>query len=261
MGAAGGAAIGYGTGYGVGKGALIGTGVGAAAGAIYDIYNMNLKADLVVLSACQTALGKDIKGEGLVGLTRAFMYAGATRVVASLWKTDDRGTAALDKGVIAPSTTYEDRGCATIGGRTLCNAGFRSYGQTTVTQILARSQNAGAVFVASKLGAADLNAYVHAFGFGERTGVDLAAETGGIVRPLAEWYPVEKRGLALGIQHAAYPWGTGLGAIATGAILAAFGPENWRYVFLIIPLAMIPIWIGYWLFSTRARYEKETKGK
>lgn len=76
------------------------------------------------------------------------------------------------------------------------------------------------------------------------------------VTSLAEWYPVEKRGLALGIQHAAYPWGTGLGAIATGAILAAFGPEDWRYVFLIIPLAMIPIWLGYWRFSTRKRYER-----
>ena len=62
---------------------------------LYDIYNLNLKADLVVLSACQTALGKDIKGEGLVGLTRAFMYAGASRVVASLWQTEDRATAAL----------------------------------------------------------------------------------------------------------------------------------------------------------------------
>lgn len=62
---------------------------------LYDIYNMNLKADLVVLSACQTALGRDIKGEGLIGLTRAFMYGGATRVVASLWQTDDRGTAVL----------------------------------------------------------------------------------------------------------------------------------------------------------------------
>ena len=64
---------------------------------LYDIYNMNLAADLVVLSACQTALGKDIKGEGLVGLTRAFMYAGATRVVASLWQTEDRATAVLMK--------------------------------------------------------------------------------------------------------------------------------------------------------------------
>jgi len=62
---------------------------------LYDIYNMNLRADLVVLSACQTALGRDIKGEGLIGLTRAFMYGGATRVVASLWQTDDRGTAVL----------------------------------------------------------------------------------------------------------------------------------------------------------------------
>jgi CHAT domain-containing protein/tetratricopeptide (TPR) repeat protein len=62
---------------------------------LYDIYNMNLSAELVVLSACQTALGKDIKGEGLVGMTRAFMYAGASRIVASLWRTEDRATAVL----------------------------------------------------------------------------------------------------------------------------------------------------------------------
>jgi CHAT domain-containing protein len=62
---------------------------------LYEIYNLHLKSDLVVLSACQTALGKDIKGEGLVGLTRAFMYAGASRVVASLWQTEDRSTATL----------------------------------------------------------------------------------------------------------------------------------------------------------------------
>ncbi len=60
---------------------------------LYDIYNLKLDADLVVLSACQTALGKDVKGEGLVGLTRAFMYAGAPRVVASYWRIDDRATA------------------------------------------------------------------------------------------------------------------------------------------------------------------------
>jgi CHAT domain-containing protein len=60
-----------------------------------DIYNLNLSADLVVLSACDTALGKDIKGEGLVGLTRGFMSAGSSSVVASLWKVDDRATAVL----------------------------------------------------------------------------------------------------------------------------------------------------------------------
>jgi CHAT domain-containing protein len=63
-----------------------------------EIYNLNLPADLVVLSACQTALGKEIKGEGLlVGLTRGFMYAGAPRVVASLWSVQDNATAELMK--------------------------------------------------------------------------------------------------------------------------------------------------------------------
>jgi CHAT domain-containing protein/Tfp pilus assembly protein PilF len=60
-----------------------------------EVYNLTLPADLVVLSACETALGKQITGEGLVGLTRGFMYAGATRVVASLWKVNDEATAEL----------------------------------------------------------------------------------------------------------------------------------------------------------------------
>lgn len=64
---------------------------------LYDIYNLKLNADLVVLSACQTALGKEIQGEGLVGLTRGFMYAGAPRVVASYWRIDDRATADIMK--------------------------------------------------------------------------------------------------------------------------------------------------------------------
>jgi len=62
---------------------------------LQDIYNMNLPAELVVLSACETALGKEIQGEGLLGLTRGFMYAGATRVVASLWNVDDVSTKEL----------------------------------------------------------------------------------------------------------------------------------------------------------------------
>ena len=58
-----------------------------------EIYNLNLSADLVVLSACQTALGKETRGEGLIGLTRGFMYAGVPRVVATLWRINDRATA------------------------------------------------------------------------------------------------------------------------------------------------------------------------
>jgi CHAT domain-containing protein/predicted negative regulator of RcsB-dependent stress response len=62
---------------------------------LHDIYNLNLPAELVVLSACNTALGKSIKGEGLVGIVRGFMYAGAKRVVASHWKVDDEATGEL----------------------------------------------------------------------------------------------------------------------------------------------------------------------
>jgi CHAT domain-containing protein len=64
---------------------------------MHEIYNLRLPVDLVVLSACNTGLGKEVKGEGLIGLTRGFMYAGARGVVASLWKVDDDATAELMK--------------------------------------------------------------------------------------------------------------------------------------------------------------------
>ncbi len=62
---------------------------------LHDIYNLELDADLVVLSGCRTALGKEVRGEGLIGLTRGFQYAGAPRVLASLWPVEDNATAAL----------------------------------------------------------------------------------------------------------------------------------------------------------------------
>ncbi|HSL84993.1 MAG TPA: CHAT domain-containing protein, partial [Thermoanaerobaculia bacterium] len=61
-----------------------------------DIYGLDLDGtDMVVLSACETALGREVRGEGLIGLTRGFLYAGADRVVASLWRVQDRSTARL----------------------------------------------------------------------------------------------------------------------------------------------------------------------
>lgn len=61
----------------------------------YEISDLNLPVDMVVLSACRSALGKEIKGEGVIGLGRAFLHAGASRVVVSLWDVDDKVTAVL----------------------------------------------------------------------------------------------------------------------------------------------------------------------
>jgi len=83
---------------------------------LHDIYGLELAADLVTLSACETALGREIRGEGLVGLARGFMYAGAARVVASLWSVQDRATAEtmryfyqamLDRG-LAPAAALRE---------------------------------------------------------------------------------------------------------------------------------------------------------
>jgi CHAT domain-containing protein/tetratricopeptide (TPR) repeat protein len=60
-----------------------------------DIYNLDIDAGLVVLSACRTALGKVVYGEGLIGLTRGFLYGGARRVMATVWSAHDRATAQM----------------------------------------------------------------------------------------------------------------------------------------------------------------------
>jgi CHAT domain-containing protein len=60
-----------------------------------DVYGLKLSADLVVLSACETALGKNVRGEGIVGLTRGFMYAGSASVLSSLWEVNEFHTANL----------------------------------------------------------------------------------------------------------------------------------------------------------------------
>jgi CHAT domain-containing protein len=62
---------------------------------VHEIDDLKLDADLVVLSACQTALGKDVRGEGLVGLTQAFLVGGSSSVLVSLWEVDDRASAEL----------------------------------------------------------------------------------------------------------------------------------------------------------------------
>lgn len=69
----------------------------ASSGMLYvnDIYNLNLNADLVVLGACDTGLGSFYRGEGIIGFTRAFIYAGTSNLVVSMWPVNDQATAFL----------------------------------------------------------------------------------------------------------------------------------------------------------------------
>ncbi len=129
--------------------------------------------------------------------------------------------AAIDRHAVTPATTYDDRGCTVIGGRRLCNALGKSYGISTVTQILQHSANAGAVFVAEKLGAEQLRGYLEAFGFGRPSGVDVSGEAAGEVRPLAEWYPVDLGTIAFGQGLAVTPLqlAAAYAAIANGGTL------------------------------------------
>ena len=60
-----------------------------------DLFEQDYPAELIVLSACQTGIGKNVSGEGVVGLTRGLMYAGASRVALSLWNVSDEGTSVL----------------------------------------------------------------------------------------------------------------------------------------------------------------------
>ena len=60
-----------------------------------EIYNLSLNADLAVLSACQTGLGKYSEGEGVIGLSRALVYAGARNLVVSFWSVADESTSVL----------------------------------------------------------------------------------------------------------------------------------------------------------------------
>ena len=139
--------------------------------------------------------------------------------------------AGIDTGVVTPSTTYEDRGYADIGGRRLLNALGRAWGPTTMTQVLERSANAGAVFVGAKLGGQRLSDAIRAFGFGARTGVDLAGEASGLVRPLAEWYPVDVGTAAFGQGLTATPLqlAAAYAAIANGGVLVRpYVVASWR---------------------------------
>lgn len=94
--------------------------------------------------------------------------------------------AALDSGAVTPQTTYDDTGCVTRSGKRVCNWDFVARGVIPMQQIISQSLNVGATFLADTMGHPVQTKYMKAFGFDEKTGIDLPNEVVGDLSPLGD---------------------------------------------------------------------------
>jgi len=124
--------------------------------------------------------------------------------------------AGLDSGRIAPQTVYQDEGQIRIKGSTISNVDGRIYGQQTMTQVLEKSINTGAVFVQQKIGQDIFRDYVQRFNFDRPTGVDLIGEVGGNISNLFTGREINLATISFGQGITVTPLGliTAIGAIA-----------------------------------------------
>lgn len=130
---------------------------------------------------------------------------------------------AVDLGLVTPESTYNDTGFAQIGPSTIRNWDFSTNGITTVTQILQKSLNTGAVWMSGLIGPDAFYSYMRKFGIGEATHVGLAGEPNGLVRPNTDpnWTPVDLATNSFGQGIAATPLQviTAIASIANGGKL------------------------------------------
>lgn len=92
--------------------------------------------------------------------------------------------AGLDSGAITPSTTYTDPGARDVCGFKVTNFDGKSYGTKTMTEVLENSLNTGTMFAVDQMSSSVFNDYVHRFGFGETTGIELSSESSGDITPI-----------------------------------------------------------------------------
>ncbi|MBI2612760.1 penicillin-binding protein 2 [Candidatus Kaiserbacteria bacterium] len=104
----------------------------------------------------------------------------------------------IDVGVITPETTYEDRGCIEKSGKKICNYDGKARGVVDMQQVLNQSLNLGASFIEGRIGHNVFGEYIHAFGLGEKTGIDLPNEATGLVRSIDRGYDVDYASASFG---------------------------------------------------------------
>ncbi|MFH0905150.1 MAG: penicillin-binding protein 2, partial [bacterium] len=129
--------------------------------------------------------------------------------------------AALDQQKVTPSTTYTDIGEVQVNDRTIRNSDLTAHGQQTMTEVLEKSLNTGAVFVVQKLGKNLFNKYLDKFGFTKPTGIELDGETSAQIKNVRQWADVDLATMAFGQGIAVTPIQilTAFGAIANGGRL------------------------------------------
>lgn len=129
--------------------------------------------------------------------------------------------AALNEGVVAPATTYNDTGVATFGGATIKNFDGKAHGIQTMTQVLEKSLNTGIVWVEEKLGDFRFLDYIERFGFGAKSGIDFPGEIAGNISNLQSGRDIEFATAAFGQGIAVTPlqMAMAMGAIANGGVL------------------------------------------
>ncbi|NCF74958.1 MAG: hypothetical protein GWO87_00505 [Xanthomonadaceae bacterium] len=93
-------------------------------------------------------------------------------------------SAGIDTGKVSPNTVYDDKGCVKIGVNKICNSDLKAHHKQTMTNVLEKSLNTGAIFVSNKIGREEFKKYVENFGFGESTGIELGPESIGDIRSL-----------------------------------------------------------------------------
>lgn len=129
--------------------------------------------------------------------------------------------AGIDVGVITPQSTYEDRGCIEKSGKTICNYDQKARGVVPMQEVLNQSLNLGASYIEGKIGHNIFREYVHAFGLGEKTGIDLPNEATGLIKALDRGYDVDYASASFGqgIAVTGVEMVRALAALANGGVL------------------------------------------
>jgi len=128
--------------------------------------------------------------------------------------------AAFDQGVTNPDEVFDcENGATYVAGHKIHD--HKRFGLLTVADILAQSSDVGAIKIAERLGAPKFYDYIHSFGFGTPTGVDLPGESRGLLRPLVNWSPISIGAISMGQEVGVTPMQliSAVSAIANGGML------------------------------------------